>query len=1796
VSGTGTDHPRHELHVRTAVRLALIRGSKDMKRISWAAIAAAVLVVSFLALSSLPPAKAGNTLVVDEDGYGSASDCDATDVAAYSTIQAAIAAATADDTISVCPGTYVESGQIVISQDLSIAGAGASTTIIKPAADTGSSGDARGWFLVNSGVTFNLSDVTLDGTGRKVYQAIRDKGQGTISDCEFTNIKFEESGPSYAGTAIAVSGSSAMNVDVTGCAFSGIGRVGVLYFGSSVTDSTFSGNTYTGKGSGDWLDYAVEAGAGAIVTISDNDISGNTGVASVDGSTSAGIIVTTYYGSGTQATISGNDISGCTAGIGVGYDGSDTSVVAAHSNNLTGNATGIDTTAPLVDATDNWWGSANGPQHASNTFNVGAQGDAVSDNVTFVPWLDAPAPGGDSFAPVTTTDPVGSYASIQAGIDASNAGGDVNAAAGTYTESLNVASRSDISVVGADRDTTIVKPATTSSWAISGYPQYDSRRAAVRVVSSTDIDFSGFTFDFDLVKGNNVAGLFYWDSTGVISDNALKNMTASDAAGFYGELTSYVRAPSYSDGARAEVEFDGNVFTETGRLGIVTHDFVHATIHGNTFTKTTDDFGYAMEIGSRSTATVSENTISGYDTPAASDQSQSAGIYIENSFTGGLGPINKPVTVSDNTLTGNQYGVYIGNEFDGYAGNVDINVTLTGNNIHDNTDGGVYVADEDRENGSSVTLNASENTVSDNGGEGYHFFTYRDGEIHATVSGDTISGQQTGVLIDECNVVDDPDMCPSGASNSLYDIVVGPDNEITDNDTGIGVFSISGVVIEGNEIHHNVNRSGYAGAGIMFWGDSDNEQVLENVVHDNDRQGIFLGHDTAISTGSVISGNTVYNNGRDTYPNPPDASAYGIQLWNADDNTITNNEVYGQDDWIPYPEYPDFDFAQGIYLFESNNNTVTGNYLHDNNYGVGVWGPDRGDGSNLINLNNVSDNTGFGVMNYDALVIDATGNWWGDASGPYNATNNSDGTGDAVSGNMAYSPWLGIGTDSSGDIGFQPVSPMTFIVEPQVCLPVGCIQQGVNLSGTPDTLEVKAGTYDEQVVIDKPLTVNGAGQGVTVIAPSPITVNSTRLGGSSPGSAVAGIVVIDGTTGVTIRDLTVDGAGNALTACDPPALFGVFWRNASGIIEDSEVRNIEWGGGHEGCQGAIGIFAESGGGGGAAVTIDGNNVHDVQKNGITAVGSATTATISGNTVVGWGPTNKIAQNGIEIASGAGGSITGNEASLYDYTPSTWAATGILVTYAADGVVVSGNNVHDNMEGIFIVNYSTPTMKNMTVSGNTVLDTRDVGVYLLLVDDSEVSSNAISSSGIGLYLADSSDIVAELNTISDNGDGVVVDGESNDDTFTNNKINDNTNTGVTVAPYVVDPSGLVFRLNQIAGNGTYGIDNTTGNVVDALSNWWGHATGPYHPTTNPFGQGNEVSDNVLFDPWLKGVEYVGDTSVMVGSAANLRARFLNSDDTSPSVAGIQVYFDLVDSHSTTVSGSPFSALTQSDGVASVPVSGLGVDVYTVTARHDPLEDSAQLVVLGLGDSDGDTIIDTLDNCPTVYNPDQTNTDAKPIDNGPVVPGDDITVPNGDSLGDACDTDDDNDFFSDAFEAVGCGSGPTNPLLQDTDGDRVVDGAECLLGSDPNNPNSKPSCAGITDNDRDCLPANVEAIFGSSDNLRDTDGDGISDGVEVKGWGTSPTELNTDGDRCDDDKEIVEINGDGVANALDEARVALRIYNAQDDDPNDGNPIPDLDMQVNRAFDINKDGVMNALDPALVALNSSMVEPPEKCDCR
>ncbi|GAB4321841.1 MAG: hypothetical protein Kow0074_12920 [Candidatus Zixiibacteriota bacterium] len=269
-------------------------------------------------------------------------------------IIAAIGAANPGDVIHVDPGTFAEGPQVHIDKDITIIGDSPSTTKIIPTANTTTSGDGRGWFLVDEPVTFNLSQVELDGTGFLVWQAIRMKGAGTFDYVDFYNIRYQASGSPYSGVAIAAFGTDGTDdVSITNCNFAEIGRVGALLFGAGLTNSVFSNNSYTGKGDGDWLDYAADISAGAVVTAHNNVITNCTGVAASDGSTSAGLLVSTYFGPGTTADLEGNRITGCTSGLALGYDGSDAStVIATNGNEFVGNEYGVVTSAsPSISLT-----------------------------------------------------------------------------------------------------------------------------------------------------------------------------------------------------------------------------------------------------------------------------------------------------------------------------------------------------------------------------------------------------------------------------------------------------------------------------------------------------------------------------------------------------------------------------------------------------------------------------------------------------------------------------------------------------------------------------------------------------------------------------------------------------------------------------------------------------------------------------------------------------------------------------------------------------------------------------------------------------------------------------------------------------------------------------------------------------------------------------------------------------------------------------------------------------------------------------------------------------------------------------------------------------------------------------------------------------------------------------------------------------------------------------------------------------------------------------------------------------
>ena len=116
--------------------------------------------------------------------------------------------------------------------------------------------------------------------------------------------------------------------------------------------------------------------------------------------------------------------------------------------------------------------------------------------------------------------------------------------------------------------------------------------------------------------------------------------------------------------------------------------------------------------------------------------------------------------------------------------------------------------------------------------------------------------------------------------------------------------------------------------------------------------------------------------------------------------------------------------------------------------------------------------------------------------------------------------------------------------------------------------------------------------------------------------------------------------------------------------------------------------------------------------------------------------------------------------------------------------------------------------------------------------------------------DSNDVGGCLGVASIGGAGsaaVHVEGAGSSLLLNGNDLSGNT-AGLTVGADALDTPSATARDNDFGDNTEWGVVNFGSVVVDALQNWWGHASGPYHPTLNPGGAGVPVSDNVLFDPW------------------------------------------------------------------------------------------------------------------------------------------------------------------------------------------------------------------------------------------------------------------------------------------------------------------------------------------------------------
>jgi len=364
-------------------------------------------------------------------------------------------------------------------------------------------------------------------------------------------------------------------------------------------------------------------------------------------------------------------------------------------------------------------------------------------------------------------------------------------------------------------------------------------------------------------------------------------------------------------------------------------------------------------------------------------------------------------------------------------------------------------------------------------------------------------------------------------------------------------------------------------------------------------------------------------------------------------------------------------------------------------------------------------------------------------------------------------------------------NPCATIAHALVEAPVGAI------------INVGAGTYTAPLGITQSVSIVGAvnpanNKPKTIVFPATtIADTDSTYENTSPQAEDSLVDVTNGAT-VNLSNLVVNGS-TATRQFDSCAndFVGVYYHNASGTDTNVDIENIVLPPADFGCQDGLGAYVTTDDGSAtpSAVTFSGVKVTDYDKNGITCDDLSTSCTVTNSTVTGIGPTNQIAQNGIQMAYDATGSITGSTVSDNTYTGggADNQATGILI-YDEGATTVMGNTLTSNdidvsasadsgaIAGAW--NISNNTASSATGQGNAEGNGYGDGIQIYGVDGNTnaltVSGNTASGSyEDGLSFTGTSDATVSSNTTNSNYDGIYVDSTSSAIDFSDNVSKHNT---------------------------------------------------------------------------------------------------------------------------------------------------------------------------------------------------------------------------------------------------------------------------------------------------------------------------------------------------------------------------------------------------------------------------------------
>jgi pectin methylesterase-like acyl-CoA thioesterase len=411
---------------------------------------------------------------------------------------------------------------------------------------------------------------------------------------------------------------------------------------------------------------------------------------------------------------------------------------------------------------------------------------------------------------------------------------------------------------------------------------------------------------------------------------------------------------------------------------------------------------------------------------------------------------------------------------------------------------------------------------------------------------------------------------------------------------------------------------------------------------------------------------------------------------------IKNNTVTG------YVEGAGMTFEEHYGRDLSENVNVEGNTFTGNDLAIYVFDTQTTLTGITVNFNNIAGNSRYGVWNEGGETLDATKNWWGDVSGP---GGRGPGEGDAVSTTVLYSPWLGaqLGTE-----------PMTWSVDP-----TSFIQDTIDAADPGDTIIVTEGEYQEDLNIDKSLTLlSSDGTNTTTIAGSvsiDLDAEIVYLGGDDAG------LTIDADGGDFAISLSIDNESevsishNSLTG----AVAGISTR--SGLLENSTITIKD----NKICDNEYGIYLESVAGV-STVLVKFNNLAKNDNYGFYVEDSAVTVDATYN----WwgdasGPSGGVADPVTErIAGGNGTAVSENVhfdpwLTTYTYTITISSTNGGSVILPGEGTF----NYDAETEVELVANANGPYwFSGWTGDVSTIANVKDIKTTITINDDCYITAN------------------------------------------------------------------------------------------------------------------------------------------------------------------------------------------------------------------------------------------------------------------------------------------------------------------------------------------------------------------------------------------------------------------------------------------------------------------------------------------